>query len=276
MFAAILSLSALAGSTVAGWDQTSEQAQGIQVPPGQWVVDYGTKRCSLARRTGGAGSPIVVLSSLYGNDQPSLYVLEADDPPLDRIPGRVSIRVDGTVVSDEARVTRQRASTGRVLRFSEAGTSLMSRLAGASTLSIEAGGRSFLTLSLPGSAAAVEALDVCNDDLLQSWGIDVAARRALQRPPRRSSDFRSATSSDYPVSAVRANEQGEVVIRVDIDERGFPTSCHVLASSGSAALDERSCQVTVRRSRFEPALDATGQPVAAPWIYSIRWFLPED
>jgi len=275
MFAAILSLTALTSSASGAWHGATQPAQETQVPPGQWVVDYGTKRCSLARRTGGAGSPVVVLSSLYGVDQPSLYVLEADDPALDGIPDRVSVKVDGVVVSEETRVTRQRAVTGRVLRFSDPGTSLLPRFGGASRMTIEAEGRSFLTLSLPGSAAAVDALRVCNEDLLQSWGIDVAARRALTRQPDRSPNFRAHDSSDYPSEAIRAGEQGEVVIRVDVDARGRSTACRVLASSGSTALDERSCQVSMRRGRFIPALDANGQPVAAPWIYTIRWMLPE-
>lgn len=65
--------------------------------------------------------------------------------------------------------------------------------------------------------------------------------RALEAPP-----------PVYPPLALRLGEQGEVLLRVALDEQGAVQSVELQASSGYARLDAAAL-AAVRRWRFEPA-----------------------
>lgn len=83
------------------------------------------------------------------------------------------------------------------------------------------------------------------------------------------------TSDDYPAAAIRAEQQGTVRIRFVVGADGRASACEVAESSGSAALDSASCQLTVRRFRFRPAT-RDGVPVQSMATRSITWRLPEE
>jgi TonB family protein len=70
-------------------------------------------------------------------------------------------------------------------------------------------------------------------------------------PPQALTDHQ-VSPSDYPWDAVRANEQGIVVVLYLVTEAGDVSECGVLASSGSPRLDEGGCAVA-RRWKFKPA-----------------------
>ncbi|RYY99169.1 MAG: TonB family protein [Alphaproteobacteria bacterium] len=71
----------------------------------------------------------------------------------------------------------------------------------------------------------------------------------------------SVQALEYPSAAVRARENGRVVIGLCVDAAGKPTTFEVLTSSGAERLD----YVTMRfacAKRYEPSIDADGN--AAP------------
>ena len=67
---------------------------------------------------------------------------------------------------------------------------------------------------------------------------------------------------EYPISALRAEEQGRVAYEIDVDVSGNPTNCRIVASSGHSSLDEETCRDILRRVRFKPATDENGNAVA--------------
>jgi len=67
-------------------------------------------------------------------------------------------------------------------------------------------------------------------------------------------------SPDYPPAAMRHNESGTVVVEVEVDAAGVPVAVEVGRRSGSRELDRAAVQA-VSRWRFEPARDASGNPV---------------
>lgn len=81
------------------------------------------------------------------------------------------------------------------------------------------------------------------------------------------------TDDDYPAAARRADQQGTVTFRLEIDTKGLPANCSIVASSGSSELDQETCALMLRRARFSPALDAAGKPVVAPYIGRFSWIL---
>jgi TonB family protein len=80
---------------------------------------------------------------------------------------------------------------------------------------------------------------------------------------------------DYPASAIANEEQGTVAVRIAVDERGRAADCTVETSSGSAALDAKTCEIVKERARFTPATDAAGRPVAGEFRQRITWQLED-
>lgn len=83
------------------------------------------------------------------------------------------------------------------------------------------------------------------------------------------------TSDDYPSSALRAGEAGNVGIQVAVDVDGRVFACTVTASSGSAALDAATCRLYQKRARFTPARDDQGRAIVSTQNDRIRWQLPD-
>lgn len=65
----------------------------------------------------------------------------------------------------------------------------------------------------------------------------------------------------YPPAALRAREEGTVVVRVNVDASGAPTDASVQTSSRSRDLD-RAAVEAVKTWKFEPAIKG-GKPVAS-------------
>ena len=67
----------------------------------------------------------------------------------------------------------------------------------------------------------------------------------------------------YPRSALRAGQEGAVMLRIDIDARGVPTDVQVVERSGDRdrAFDRAAIEAA-RQWRFQPAT-RNGEPVAA-------------
>jgi protein TonB len=82
------------------------------------------------------------------------------------------------------------------------------------------------------------------------------------------------TPADYPAAAIAARQQGHVSFTLSIDEAGRPDRCWIVESSGSAQLDRVSCSVAVRRARFIPARDASGNAVRDEFAGELEWTLP--
>jgi len=82
------------------------------------------------------------------------------------------------------------------------------------------------------------------------------------------------TTLDYPVAALRANEQGATGFTLRVDKEGRVSGCMIKASSGSGSLDEATCSLVTRRARFRPAVDAEGRPKEGEYTNRVRWVLP--
>lgn len=87
------------------------------------------------------------------------------------------------------------------------------------------------------------------------------AASAPARPADREVAALDKPRPTYPPAAFRAGEEGTVVVRVDVDASGNPTSASVETSSRSRDLD-RAAVEAVKKWRFEPAIK-DGKPVAS-------------
>lgn len=84
------------------------------------------------------------------------------------------------------------------------------------------------------------------------------------------------TAMDYPVSAIRAAQEGTVAVMLGIDAQGRVTRCLVEESSRVLALDYAACRILRSRARFTPARNANGELVPSAVRTRIAWRLPED
>ena len=85
-----------------------------------------------------------------------------------------------------------------------------------------------------------------------------------------------ATNDDYPIEAIRNEEQGITAFRLEIGSNGIPTGCSITSSSGSRTLDATTCRIMMERARFQPARDANGRPAADSVTSRMRWVLSAD
>jgi TonB family protein len=78
---------------------------------------------------------------------------------------------------------------------------------------------------------------------------------------------------DYPAAALRAEEQGNVRVALDVAADGRVTGCTVVESSRSATLDSATCRILTARARFTPARDAAGEPTTDRFETALAWRL---
>lgn len=84
------------------------------------------------------------------------------------------------------------------------------------------------------------------------------------------------STDDYPVEAIRREEQGTAAFQLSINRRGYVSDCRIVSSSGSDALDRATCGILESRARFDPARNAQGKRVADHYSGRIRWELPDE
>jgi TonB family protein len=113
--------------------------------------------------------------------------------------------------------------------------------------------------------------------LLALGGLPSAATAQTADRPRAAGPTGNVASwfkdSDYPSSAKRAGQQGRVATLVSIDEQGRVAGCRITQSSGSAALDEKTCDLVRQRATFGIQRDATGKAVPYTYTIATRWVL---
>ena len=82
-------------------------------------------------------------------------------------------------------------------------------------------------------------------------------------PPRFNADYLNNPAPAYPPISRRMGEEGKVVLRVHVNERGLPDDVQLKASSGSQRLDSTALQ-TVKQWKFVPA--RRGETPVDAWV----------
>jgi protein TonB len=77
--------------------------------------------------------------------------------------------------------------------------------------------------------------------------------------------------SDYPSDALDREEQGSVVVALQIGGNGRVSGCSVSSSSGSRTLDSTTCRILTSRAKFTPARDSSGNTTNGSVTQRITW-----
>lgn len=124
------------------------------------------------------------------------------------------------------------------------------------------------------SAAATEALRTCEKKLLSEWGIDPVAYAGLRSRPKAISPLHEFFSgADYPVARARAGMVSNIVAKLDIAADGSVRSCVPHGQHKVPDFVEVVCTRLKAKARFEPARDAQGKAVSAPFVITARFVL---
>jgi TonB family protein len=80
------------------------------------------------------------------------------------------------------------------------------------------------------------------------------------------------TDNDYPPRD--HDKEGTTRFELLVGPNGNPISCTTTLSSGHAVLDKATCDAFLRRARFTPVKDASGNPTTGRYKGSVTWKAP--
>lgn len=80
------------------------------------------------------------------------------------------------------------------------------------------------------------------------------------------------TDKDYPAS--NHNKEGTTRFDLMVGPDGKPLSCTTTLSSGHDVLDKTACNAFLKRARFSPAKDASGNATTGRYKGSVTWKAP--
>ncbi|MDP3858350.1 MAG: TonB family protein [Stagnimonas sp.] len=100
------------------------------------------------------------------------------------------------------------------------------------------------------------------------------ASKARGAKPKGQGSWAARIQDNYPSAALRKEIEGTVGVRVTVGPDGRVSGCTVSSGSGSGDLDSAACDGMTRYARFDPALDAAGNPTSGSFstriVYKIN------
>lgn len=97
--------------------------------------------------------------------------------------------------------------------------------------------------------------------------------KAQGASPKGLNGWASRIQNNYPRRAEREGIEGIVGMSVTVGPDGRVSACTVTRSSGSSDLDSAACDGMMRYARYNPALDAAGNPISDTLPQSIQYKL---
>lgn len=272
-------------------------------PSSPWHLDGSEERCRLARRFGEGESSLMLFMEMH---EPSAYVdIMLAGPAMDKIRSRQAVSL---VFGDLPPITVEKYTIGSL---EGSGTALMTsgvsfeapetepkiesdgpwedtlyeesglpgaaseRFVGVESLSVMQGDKFRATIRMPNFHTALEAFDICTENFVTFWGLDLEKHKTRIRGPKWKNlkPVVRRIQQRYPAAALRAGEQGIVRFRVLVDEAGRVTDCQQSDATLLDKLDSPICR-EMQRAQFDPALDAEGKPMRSYYASKVRYVLP--
>jgi TonB family protein len=268
----ILAIAAALASPAAGLHDAPLRATG------KWALEIDPTRCRLSRSFGPAGDEVLI----------SIVPKPTTDEIMVTLTPSKPVRVK---YGDIAQVTTAPSGVGQqatVVGFVPNGASdqpsfslavrrkILSQSAEIDTIGVTVDGKHIASVVPAGLTQALTALKKCENDLLQSWGVDPQGLKRIATPAEPSDAGPSIwfPQNSYPIDARRAHAQGRVLLRFKVDATGAVSDCGFAMSSGSKMLDDGSCRVLMKRAKYRPAIDIDGAPIASTMIVAVTWVIP--
>lgn len=95
---------------------------------------------------------------------------------------------------------------------------------------------------------------------------------AVSKPVHIAGSIDNARDFPVPPGGRDARRGTQVIVRFIVSPDGRARDCTVYRPSPDKEADRITCQLAETRLRFRPAMDANGNPVAAPFYWRQQWF----
>ncbi|MBU7578920.1 MAG: energy transducer TonB [Porphyrobacter sp.] len=130
------------------------------------------------------------------------------------------------------------------------------------------------TDSQSGAAAAGDGTGAAGGGLGTGSGNSGSGRGgvAVSKPVHISGRIDNARDFPVPPGGREARKGTQVIVRVTVGTDGRARDCAIMRPSPDAQADRITCQLVESRLGFRPAMDAAGNPVAAPFYWRQQWF----
>jgi protein TonB len=130
------------------------------------------------------------------------------------------------------------------------------------------------TATQSGAAAAGDGTGAAGSGLGTGSG-NVGSGRggvAVSKPVHISGRIDNARDFPVPPGGREARRGTQVIVRVIVGTDGRARDCSVYSASPDPEADRITCRLVETRLGFRPAMDANGNPVAAPFYWRQQWF----
>lgn len=240
---------------------------------GPWTVEFADKLCAMGRQFAApSGIVTLVIKAPLVGEEYTFTVASPPDPAKKAALGSAYVvKPDGARAGPFPLSTFTATTKQRVARFSIDGEDFKLGSVG-SVLTIDLATEGVISFSVPGMSKALAALELCTRGLRGDFGID---QRILDRVVVKEKSVTPGASifspNDYPRDALMSNERGAVGVLAFIEPTGRVSNCRVIESSKSRSLDTTTCNIVIKRSRFDPARDAQGNTLRVPIYTRVRW-----
>lgn len=107
-----------------------------------------------------------------------------------------------------------------------------------------------------------DALNQCAEQLMVSWGLDLAKQKAQSRRPKLVNwrKIHERLFANWPSDMLEESWRGSVHIRVLVNEEGRTDGCQATNMEMTQEMQKATCN-SMSRARFEPARDAKSRPM---------------
>ncbi len=269
-------------------------------PASAWHVDYAEDRCRLAREFGAGDEQVYLFLDRYGPTEYFRMTL-AGKPvktPVDKADATLQFgptEVEQSIMSWKGNLGKMpalifansiRLAPPAPAEFAAATKSdkdewidyapiSEARQKAIKYLTVGKPLRRPVTLETGSMRAPFVALDKCIDNLMTTWGIDTEKHRSLTRKVQpQQSPGKWVVASDYPLNMLASGQPAIVEFRLSVGADGVPTACHIQSTTRPKEFDDAVCKSVMRRARFDPAIDATGKPLASYYRNTVRFQIP--
>lgn len=113
---------------------------------------------------------------------------------------------------------------------------------------------------------AIAAFDKCGRDSLKDWGVDPDLEDKIVRPVWAVNPSQWLFPSDYPTDMIMRGKESQVEVRLLIDATGKVTNCTSLSHFEEVEFNRITCDMIIKRARFEPAELANGTKVPSYYV----------
>lgn len=266
------------------------QAEIVLEPLDKWVLNYSEDSCRLARAFGKSDDKVLLVLdqfmpsgmldvSLIGkrlgrfsNNHVSLIATFGPGLPagqsLDAITGKVGpenttiLMIGGRDLLNRPPVKGASDELFPVTTAQEAAITELHIVADARRFNLRTG-----SMGPP-----LAEMRTCMADLVKAWGLDPVQQEALTKRAIPVTSLRKwLTPSDYPKGPLAIGASAIVRFRIMVGADGLPTKCAIQQATLSPEFTKLTCDLLMRRARFNPALDGEGKPVASFYTNSVRW-----